>query len=185
MEIKTMRRLDFWLGVPMCFVLSCANKINRVFLEKRNGKKKIRKIIFIKLSEMGAISLAYPLIANIKNNYEEAELFFLTFEKNKTFFGILGGVVPEGNIYTIRETSIGFLIVDTIVALWKIRKQGMDVAFDLEMLTRFSAVLTYLTGTVKKLVLACTILKVYIEEIFLLIRFSIIRCNTLVILTYH
>lgn len=151
MKIRTMRRLDFWLGIPMCFILSCVNKIGGGFAEKGHSEKKAKKIIFIKLSEMGAISLAYPLIANIKNNHKEAELFFLTFEKNKNFFGILGGVVPESNIYTIRETSVRFLVSDTMGSLWKIRKQKMDIAFDLEMLTRFSAVLTYLTGAIKKI----------------------------------
>ncbi len=147
-----MRILDLWIGIPVCFFLTYIRKLFLIFgFSKTNKTNGVKKIIFIKLSEMGAISLAYPLFTEIKRGYPDAEFFFLTFEKNKNFFKILGKIVPTENIFTIRETSLKYLIPDTIKALLKIRREKMDIAFDLEMLTRFSAILTYIAGAVKKI----------------------------------
>jgi ADP-heptose:LPS heptosyltransferase len=146
-----MRGLDFWLGMPLCFVLSVVDRIASKLLIKRSNKNEFEKIVFIKLSEMGAISLAYPLLMEVKKSYPQAELFFITFEKNKPFFGVLGGIIEQKNIFTIRETSLRFLLTDSVRVFRKIRKEKMDIAFDLEMLTRFSAILTYLTGAIKKI----------------------------------
>lgn len=144
-----MRCIDYWLGVPLCFLLSGISYISRVLILRKKQNTAIQKILFIKLSEMGSIILAYPLIERAKKEYPGAEIFFLTFEKNKPLFEILD-IVPYYNILTIREDSIQLFILDTLKAIRRLRKQRIDAVFDLELFSRFTAILTYLTKANKR-----------------------------------
>jgi ADP-heptose:LPS heptosyltransferase len=151
MKVSTMRRMDYWIGVPLCFlltVISCLLKLFTAKKKKTNGAP--RKILFIKLSEMGSIILAYPLMNKIRDKYKDAELFFLTFEKNKGIFDILS-IAPGKNIFTIREESFYLFVPDTLDALRKIRKEKIDIVFDLELFSRFTAIFSYLSGANKRI----------------------------------
>jgi ADP-heptose:LPS heptosyltransferase len=111
----------------------------------------VRNALFIKLSELGAIILAYPLLRRLKEEYCSAELFFVTFEKNRSIFALLEGIVPEKNILTIRDDSIFAFALDTIRIIKKLRHRKIDIVFDLEFFSRFSAILTYLVKAGKRI----------------------------------
>lgn len=144
MNIKLMRYIDYCLGIPLCFLISTLNLLIRC--GKTPAKKhNYQKVIFVKLSEMGAIILAYPLLKRIKEEYLDAELFFITFKKNKPLFELLGGIIEEKNVFTIREDSLWLFISDSLRAIRRIRKERINIAFDLEFFSRFSAILTYLS----------------------------------------
>lgn len=152
MNIRQMRIIDYWLGRPLCFLLSVVNFISGII--KFGGKKKKtapEKILFIKLSEMGAIVLAYPLMNRIKGEWRPKEMFFLTFSKNRDIFKILGGIIPDKNIFVIREDCIFLFILDTLRVIGKIRKEKIDIVFDLELFSRFTAILTYLSGAGRRI----------------------------------
>lgn len=149
MTIRLMRSIDYWLGIPLCLLLTGINYISRIFILRKRENIPFQKILFIKLSEMGSIILASPLIERIKKEYPDVEIFFLTFEKNKPLFEILD-IVPYRNILTIREGSISLFILDTLKVARKIRKKKIDITFDLELFSRFTAILTYLSGASKR-----------------------------------
>lgn len=149
MKIKLMRQIDYWLGIPLCLLLTIINYILRPFVFKRRREMIPKKILFIKLSEMGSIILAYPLLSKIQKVYPETKIFFLTFEKNRPLFQILN-IVSSNNVLTIRENSIQSLILDTLRVISRLRKEGIDIAFDLEFFSRFTAILTYLSGADKR-----------------------------------
>ena len=87
MTVNLMRYIDHWLGIPLCFLLSCLNPLLKIFGSKKTEKKvPPEKIFFIKLSELGAIVLAHPLLKRARKEYPGAELFFVTFEKNRGHF---------------------------------------------------------------------------------------------------
>ena len=151
MNIKAMRIIDYWAGIPLCFLFSIANFLAKL-INASGGKKKIKpeKILFIKLSELGAIVLAYPLLNKIKKEFPSAEMFFLTFSKNRGIFKILGQMIPDQNIFVIREDSIFVFISDTLGVIRRIRKEKIDIVFDLEFFSRFTAILTYLSKPRKR-----------------------------------
>jgi len=152
MNIRAMRIIDYWLGRPLCFLLSVANFILRITgLGRKKHRAGPEKILFIKLSEMGAIVLAYPLMNKIKKERQPEEMFFLTFSKNRDIFKILGGIIPDKNIFVIREDCIFLFIMDTLRVIGKIRKEKIDIVFDLEFFSRFTAILTYLSGAKKRI----------------------------------
>jgi ADP-heptose:LPS heptosyltransferase len=151
MNIKLMRSLDYWLGLPLCFVLSNLNCILKLAPYRKKDSLPVRNALFIKLSELGAIILAYPLLRRLKEEYCSAELFFVTFEKNRSIFALLEGIVPEKNILTIRDDSIFAFALDTMRIIKKLRHRKIDIVFDLEFFSRFSAILTYLVKAGKRI----------------------------------
>jgi ADP-heptose:LPS heptosyltransferase len=150
MSIELMRRIDYWLGIPLCFLLNVIDRILRFIVFVKKKKTIPQKILFIKLSEIGAIILAYPLIKQAKKEFPESEIFFITFEKNEPLFEILG-IVSRPNILSIREKSLWLFILDTLLVLRRVRKEKIDIAFDLEFFSRFTAILTYLSKANKRI----------------------------------
>ncbi len=151
MNIEIMRYVDYWLGVPLCFLLSILNCILKIISFRSERENIPQKILFIKLSELGAIILAYPLMRRVREQYLTAELFFVTFEKNKSIFTLLGEIVADKNILTIREDSIWLFTLDTLKAIRKLRQEKIDVIFDLDFFSRFTAILAYLIKPDKRI----------------------------------
>jgi len=151
MGINLMRYIDYWLGIPVCFLLSALNRLSVIVSPPYKRKAGNKKILFIKLSELGAIILAYPLLKRAKGDYPGSEAFFLTFKANKQIFEVLNGIIPEDNILTIRDKPAMGLFLDTFRVIKKIRKEKIDVVFDLEFFSRFTAIITYLAGAKKRI----------------------------------
>jgi ADP-heptose:LPS heptosyltransferase len=146
-----MRFVDYWLGVPLCFLLSAVNALTRALGLRAGPVKNLNpKIAFIKLSEMGAIILSYPLLARVKKDQPGAELFFITFERNKSIFRLFPGLVKEENILTIREAGVMAFVGDMFGVIRRMQREKIDIAFDLELFSRFTAILAYLSLAVKK-----------------------------------
>ncbi|MBI5183640.1 MAG: hypothetical protein HY999_04690 [Nitrospinae bacterium] len=112
MNIDLMRRIDYWVGVPLCFLFSLFFSIHqRLFKKERESP--IRNILFIELSEMGSTVLSYPSIKRVQEVYEESTIFFLIFENNKESVEVLNCFMPN-HIFTIRSDRLSFLFIDTI-----------------------------------------------------------------------
>ena len=74
-----------------------------------------------------------------------AELFFLIFKSNRASLTLLNTVKPE-NIFTIDSASLGGLIKDTLKFLLLAHQYRIDTVIDLELFSRFTALLTGLCG---------------------------------------
>lgn len=145
-----MRFLDYWVGILFCFLLSGVEGICKAARISRKQAGPPKSIVFIKLSELGAIILSYPLLRYVKNNYPDAEYFFVTFKKNKEVFALLGGIIPEENILAIRDDSLRLFIFDALKLIFRLRKERTGIIFDLDFFSRFSAILSYLSGAEKR-----------------------------------
>lgn len=143
-SVNTMRAIDHWVGVPLCAVASpivaLIDGIKNLF---SRGADTPRKLLFIELSEMGSAILVDPAMRNAQAR--GAELFFLIFKSNRASLTLLNTVKPE-NIFTIDSSSLGGLIKDTIKFLLVARKHRIDTVIDLELFSRFTALLTGLCG---------------------------------------
>jgi len=139
-----MRRIDFWAGIPICFLLAIFHNIGKLFRGKQELKNP-KKFLFIEISEMGSTIIAYSAMSYIKKKYQNAQLYFLIFKRNRESIDILK-IIPPENVITIRDSSFLGLTKDTIIAIWRLRKEKIDVSFDLELFSRFSAIINYLLG---------------------------------------
>jgi len=143
-SVNTMRAIDHWVGVPLCAIVSpfiaLVDRIRSIFLPKLDAPK---KLLFIELSEMGSAILVDPAMRNAQAR--GAELFFLIFKSNRASLSLLNTVKPE-NVFTIDSSSLGGLIKDTLRFLWIARCHKIDTVIDLELFSRFTALLTGLCG---------------------------------------
>lgn len=139
MKIDTMRRIDRLAGVPLCAI---ATLLVRGWEWIRRPARPVRRILFIELSEMGTTILAQPAMRKARTR---AELFFVIFRRNVGSLELLGEF-PAENIFTIRDTSLFALGWDTLAFLLWTRRKGIDTVVDLELFSRFTALLTGLAG---------------------------------------
>jgi ADP-heptose:LPS heptosyltransferase len=121
---------------------SCVHKVGRFF--PSFGKKEAKNVLLIELSEMGSTILVDPAMQKLKQK-GGANLFFVIFTKNKPSLDLLG-TVPQENIFTIDESGIGSLMRDTLRFFLWTRKHRIDTVIDLELFSRFTALLTGFSG---------------------------------------
>src|SRR5512139_123491 len=144
MNVDLMRKVDYYAGVPLCFLSTFLVKLTNLFSQP----VKPQRVLLVELSEMGSAIIVDPAMQKLKN-VGKAELFFVIFDKNKPSLKLLNSV-PDENIFTIRETGILPLAIDTLRFLWWCRQRRIDSVIDLELFSRYSALLTGLSGATNR-----------------------------------
>lgn len=142
MKIKTMRKIDKYLGIPLCFCMSLILKFLSFFRVK--NKLPIKKILFIELSEMGSAIIADPAMRKAKRHFD-AELFFVIFKKNKPSLDLLK-TIPEENIFTLRDNNLLSFIYDTLRFCKWCFTNKFSATIDLELFSRATALLAGVSG---------------------------------------
>jgi ADP-heptose:LPS heptosyltransferase len=135
----TIRSLDYWLGVPLCALLTA---LRAVLPERRQPP---RRILFLKFIEQGATVLAQDAIARATRRVGRDQIYFCVFESNRAILDLIG-TVPAANIIVIRDRQLVTFIIDFLRALATARSRGIDTVIDMEFFSRASAVFTFLTG---------------------------------------
>src|SRR3989442_5286135 len=100
-----MRRLDYWVGIPSCFILSVVDRLRRVFGGGHRSEARRRRILFIQLAEMGTMVVALPALRKAQELFPDAELHLLCFTSIQSPAELVG-VFPPGNILTIDSSSL-------------------------------------------------------------------------------
>src|SRR5262249_1613534 len=111
----------------------------------RRAAARPRRIAFIKLAEQGSTVLAYSAIRRAVELVGRDQVFFLAFEENRAILDVMG-LLPQGNVVTIRSHGLLTAFRDAVVALRRLRRLGVDATLDLEFFARSSAALAYLSG---------------------------------------
>ncbi len=145
MKVDTMRRIDHLAGVPLCFLATLLLRLLDLWRRPTSGKP--RKVLLIELSEMGSAILVDPAMRKLQK--EGAELYFVIFRKNAASLRLLGTVAEE-NVFTIREDGLLPLALDTLRFFFWTRKQRIDAVIDLELFSRFTALLSGLSGASRR-----------------------------------
>ena len=140
MKVDTMRFVDKYAGIPLCTI---GTVIKKLFFASK-GKKTPKNILFIELSEMGSAILADPAMRKAQKEFN-GNLFFLIFKKNKPSLQLLNTVKDE-NIFTIDADNLFSLAKDTLRFFKWARKNKIDTVIDLELFSRFTALLSGFCG---------------------------------------
>ena len=141
--ISALQHTDRWLGAPLCAVLTLVRK---VFGPGRPSRAcPVHKILFIKFAEQGSTVLAYPAICRATEMVGRENVYFVVFEDNRFILDVME-IIPEQNVITISTKSPYALAIGAFRAVLRARKIDIDAVIDMEFLTRFSAMLTFLTG---------------------------------------
>ena len=149
MKPETIRKIDRWVGKPICFQLTCLRRCRQMLFPRTKPLPSIKKILFIKLIEQGATVLACTAIRRAVAMVGRANVFFLVFEENSAILEILD-LVPQENILIIRNEGFVTFVGDLIRKLWAIRREGMDAVVDMEFFARASAIIAFLTGAKRR-----------------------------------
>jgi ADP-heptose:LPS heptosyltransferase len=146
MKVDTMRRIDYYLGIPLCFLGTLGHKVLKLL--GRRGREPLRNVLFIELSEMGSAILVDPAMRKLQKK-TGANIYFAIFKKNKPSLDLLK-TVPEENIYSIREGNFLTFVLDTLKFFFWTRQKKIDAVIDLELFSRFTALLTGFSGAPNK-----------------------------------
>ena len=141
MNPREILLFDRLVGTPLCAALSAVERVARRF---RGPSQPPRRILFIKLIEMGSTVIACPAFAEAMRRVGRENLFIMVFEENRAILDVLPFFPPE-HIITVRRDTMGAFADGLRRALARVRREKIDTAIDLEGLTRSSAIITWLT----------------------------------------
>jgi hypothetical protein len=129
MLVATLQKVDRWLGIPLCFVLTCA----RGLLGRATppASAPLRNILFVKLAEQGSTVLAYPALRHAVELVGRENVYFITFQENRFILDVLG-VVPEANVIAISCDSFPGLLRSALGAIRRLRRLKLDAVIDME-----------------------------------------------------
>lgn len=145
-RVDTMRRIDHLAGVPLCALLTPFVKISD-WISGSKDSSKPKNLLFIELSEMGSAIIVDPAMREALDR--GANIYFLIFKSNQASLSLLN-TVPQENILTIDASNLWSLIRTTLSFLIKARKLKIDTVIDLELFSRFTALLTGLSGASRR-----------------------------------
>lgn len=146
MNVDFMRTIDRAVGIPLTFILTLIYKGRMLFGQRATVQP--RRILFVELSEMGSTILADPAMKKAAKDLE-AEIFFVIFAKNRPSLDLIG-TVRSSRMFTIRENNLFLLAFDTLRFLLWTRRNRIDTVVDLELFSRFTALLSGLCGAVNR-----------------------------------
>ncbi len=105
----------------------------------------VERILVIKFWGMGSLQLLTPAIRALRTRYPDAHLSLLTLHQNEAFAAGLG---IFDDIRTFRVSERGWLrmLVSILALVRSLRRGRFDAVYDFEFFTRFSAVISALSG---------------------------------------
>ena len=146
MDFEKAKRIDRWVGIPLCYVLSVIEDLRKRFFPKEAPSGIVpQRVLFIGLSEMGSNILAWSAVEKARSLYPRAQIYFLVFGENKEAVALLGNI-EDKNIMVIRNANLWTLFVDTLKFASRASLEKIDVVIDMELFSRFSSVLAYVSG---------------------------------------
>ena len=151
MHPDTMRLIDRWAGVPLCFVTGLWSWIKSARKNKLDNYIKQDSpeiIVFIGLAEIGALVVAYPAIQEAREQYPNSRVCFITAPAGLQTLELMG--FEQEEILLMSMSSLSGMFLDLI----KIRKNfsGKSVsAIVLEPFTRISSLLTVWIGASQRI----------------------------------
>lgn len=139
MNPRLIRRIDYWLGVPLCAALTLCRRV-------LPGRPRApRRIAFLKFIEQGATVLAQDAVRRAAAWVGRENVFFCIFESNRAILDVLDLVEP-GNVIVIRDRGMLRCLLDFAAAALALRRRGIDTTLDLEFFSRASAAFAFLSG---------------------------------------
>jgi ADP-heptose:LPS heptosyltransferase len=142
-----MRLIDCWLGVPVCFVLTCWRRLFGRHVP--DTPRQPRSILFIKLSEQGSTVLAQDALRAAIAKVGHRNVYFLVFAENRPILDLLD-LVPPQNIIIIDAQGLWRAVISACRAIRQIWQLKIGAVIDLEFFARSSAALAYLSGATSR-----------------------------------
>ncbi|MBM4315792.1 MAG: glycosyltransferase family 9 protein, partial [Deltaproteobacteria bacterium] len=139
-DSEFLRSLDKHIGRPVCFLFSLLNLFRR-----KVRQAEVRNILFLELFEMGAAVMAYPAIRRLQKSHPRANIYCLCTDSVKEAWEALN-VLPGGHIFSIESKGLFRFASSLLSLIAQLRKIQIDLLIDLELFTRISSIIAFLSG---------------------------------------
>ncbi len=138
-----MKAVDQYVGRALCAALGLVRRA-RPGAMPAAGDPSVQRIALVKFWGMGSIVLLTPAIALLREKYPHAAITFVTQAANRDVIALLTGV-DELLTLDVGQGPARFLA--SLAGLVRdVRRRRFDLWIDAEFLTRFSALLTGVSG---------------------------------------
>jgi len=144
MNVRMMRAVDWYAGIPVCYALAVLRWMTTPLRAMRAGR--IRRIAVIKLLGSGSLMLAAPAVRALRATHPGSRIMVVTFDENREAVELLG---MADEIVTVRRTGAAVFVVDTLRAIRRLRRARPDLAVDFEFFSKYSLVLAALSGATR------------------------------------
>ena len=141
MNINTMRTVDRFGGIPLCWAAGLWIKLLR--RPHDPPADQWNTVLVMKFFGLGSLLLSTPFLSALRPNVPRARIVYLTFAAN----GELLEKLPQPDVrLVIATSSLRSFVADTWRVIRTLRSLSVDVVFDLEFFSKFSTLLSTLTG---------------------------------------
>jgi ADP-heptose:LPS heptosyltransferase len=142
--MDTMRWIDHWVGMPLCFALGLLlTLVRRLGVHRSRRIRGDRTLAVFKFFGLGSIIEATPLLRAIRARYPRAQLAFVTFASNEALVRKLAICT---DIRVIRTRSLVWFAWDTLRQIIWLQRQHVEAVVDLEFFSKFSTLLACFSG---------------------------------------
>jgi len=140
-----MQFLDHWLGIFICFFIGVWEALVKFlsFKKKPIKIKEPRGILILKWFGLGSIVQMRGLVNSLHKRYPKAKVIFATFPNNKDLASVLFSI---DELLIVRNKNPLLFFTDTFKLLFKLSFKKIDIAVDLEFYSKFSTIVSYLSG---------------------------------------
>lgn len=145
MNLRIVRWVDTYLGIPLTHLIFYLKKIFRVNhnLGQANYYK---KILLVKFWGIGNVIMLLPAAYALKEKYPQAQLDFLTLANNKE---VSAAANIFDNIYTLDLKNLAKFVITFLRGAVVLKNNDYDLVIDFEQFARFSAIFCSLIGKKK------------------------------------
>ncbi len=143
MKISFMKFLDEYVGRLIASALTVFSRTAR-----NNDEKNPRQILVIKFWGIGSVTLSIPLLVHLKKKYPGSTVHYLTLENNSALCKMIGEIDCIHAVST--ETPLSFFST-FIKIIFELRREHIDVVFDLEFFTNISSIISALSGAPERI----------------------------------
>jgi len=125
-----IKKVDKYVGIPLIYTLGFLKKFN-----KKETPKNPKKILLIRLGNLGDAILTIPTIRELERNFPKSKIHMLTSPKT---VGIYTNVP-----YIDKLTTIDLSLNELYNQLKILRKENFDLVIDMENYSRVTSLFTY------------------------------------------
>jgi ADP-heptose:LPS heptosyltransferase len=143
MKISFMKFLDEYVGRLIASALMVFSRAAR-----NNDEKNPQRILVIKFWGIGSVTLSIPLLVHLKKKYPGSAIHYLTLENNSALCKMIREIDCIHAVST--KTPLSFFATFT-KTIYELRREHIDVVFDLEFFTNISAIISALSGAPERI----------------------------------
>lgn len=147
MNIRFVRFVDKYVGIPLVYFLAFIDYLRRIFSRDLPGTS-VESILCIKYFGIGNIFLALPGVRMVRSAYPRARIHFLSLLANRD---LIERIPEVDRFFFVDNESVIKFVLSTAGVILQLRKIRIDCLLDYEQFSRFSTVLGYIIGARRRI----------------------------------